>query len=100
MCQDEDENEDKNQSFGSIWIWFVRYRLYPERTKTFVLRFAFFALAYEQPITIEVVRNRTIRASSTPLRRCVNSHCDKIQYESEERSCSQCVWTLETVTFK
>ena len=36
------QNEDKNQSFGSIWIWFVRYRLYPERTKTFVLGFAFF----------------------------------------------------------
>ena len=68
MCQDEDENEDKNQSFGSFWnlcmtnepilqciivlrAWFVRHRLYPERTKTFVFGFVFvFVLAHEQPI--------------------------------------------------
>ena len=67
MCQDEDENEDENQSFGSFWnlcvtneltlqciivlkAWFVRHRLYPERTKTFVFGFVF-VLAHEQPIS-------------------------------------------------
>ena len=69
MCQDEDENEDENQSFGSFWnlrmtnepilqciivlrAWFVRHRLSPEQTKTFVFGFVFvFVLAHEQPIT-------------------------------------------------
>ena len=69
MCQDEDENEDKNQSSGSFWnlcmtnepilqciivlrAWFVRHRLYPERTKTFVFGFVFvFVLVHEQPIS-------------------------------------------------
>ena len=63
MCQDENEN----QSFGSFWnlwvtnepilyciiilrAWFVRHRLYPERTKSFVYVFVF-VLAHEQPIT-------------------------------------------------
>ena len=68
MCQDEDENEDRNQSFCSFWnfcmtnepilqciivlrAWFVRHRLYPERTKTFVFRFVFvFVLVHEQPM--------------------------------------------------
>ena len=68
MCQDEDENEDENQSFGSFWnlcvtnepifqyiiallrAWFVRHRFYPERTKTFVCGFVF-VLAHEQPIS-------------------------------------------------
>ena len=67
MCQDEDEN----QSFGSFWnlcmknepiiqciivlrAWFVRHRLYPERTKTFVFGFIFvFVLAHEQPINTQ-----------------------------------------------
>ena len=66
MCQDEDENEDENQSFGSFWnlcmtnepilrciivlrAWFVRHRLYPERTKTFVFGFVF-VLAHKKPI--------------------------------------------------
>ena len=70
MCQDENENEDENQSVRSSWnlcvtneqilqciivlkAWFVRHRLYPERTKTFVLGFVFvFVLAHEQPIRI------------------------------------------------
>ena len=69
MCQDEDENEDEHQSFGSFWnlcmtnepilqciivlrAWFVRHSLYPERTKKFVFGFVFvFVLAHEQPIT-------------------------------------------------
>ena len=68
MCQDEDENEDEHQSFGSFWnlcmtnepilqciivlrAWFVRHSLYPERTKKFVFGFVFvFVLAHEQPI--------------------------------------------------
>ena len=68
MCQDEDENEDEHQSFGSFWdlcmtnepilqyiivlrAWFVRHRLYPEQTKAFVFGFVFvFDLAHEQPI--------------------------------------------------
>ena len=72
MLQDEDENEDKNQSFGSFWnlcmtnepilqciivlrAWFVRHSLYLERTKKFVFRFVFvFVLAHEQPITIYI----------------------------------------------
>ena len=58
MCQDEDENKDKNQSFGWFWnlymtyklilqciivlrTWFVRHMLYPERKKTFVFGFVF-----------------------------------------------------------
>ena len=67
MAQDEDENEDENLSFGSFWkvcmtnapilqciivlrAWFVRHRLYPEQTKTFVFGFVFvFVLAHEQP---------------------------------------------------
>merc|ERR1711923_198613 len=66
MCQDKDE--DENQSFGSFWnlcmtnkpilqciivlrAWFVRHRLYPERTKSFVFGSVFvFVLAHEQPI--------------------------------------------------
>ena len=69
MCQDEDENEDEHQSFGSFWnlcmtnepilqciivlrAWFVRHSLYPERTKKFVFGFVFvFVLAHEQPIS-------------------------------------------------
>ncbi len=72
MCQDEDENEDENQSFGSFWnlcvtneltlqciivlkAWFVRHRLYPERTNAFVFGFVFvFVLAHEQPIIINI----------------------------------------------
>ena len=73
MCQDENENEDENESFGSFCIKpvtnepilqciillkarFVRHRLYPERTKIFVLGFVFvFVLAHEQPlIDIEI----------------------------------------------
>ena len=71
MCQDENENEDENQSFGWFWnlcmtnepilqsiillrAWFVRHRLYPERTKTFVYGFVF-ALAHEQPISLLLV---------------------------------------------
>ena len=68
MCQDEDENEDEHQSFGSFWnlcmtnepilqciivlrAWFVRHSLYPERTKKFVFGFVFvFVLVNEQPI--------------------------------------------------
>ena len=68
MYQDENENEDENQCVRSLWnlcvtneqilqciivlkAWFVRHRLYPERTKTFVLGFVFvFVLAHEQPI--------------------------------------------------
>ena len=68
MFQDEDENEDEHQSFGSFWnlcmtnepilqciivlrAWFVRHSLYPERTKKFVFGFVFvFVLAHEQPI--------------------------------------------------
>ena len=64
-CQDEDENEDKNKSFGMVWnlcmtnelilqyiivlrAWFVRHRLYPERTKTFIFGFVLiFVLAHE-----------------------------------------------------
>ena len=58
ICQDKDENEDENQSFCSLWnlcmtnepilqyiivlrAWFVRHRLYPERTKNFCLRVRF-----------------------------------------------------------
>ena len=61
----QDENEDENQSVRSFWnlcvmneqmiqgiivlkAWFVRHRLYPERTKTFVLGFVFI-LVHEQP---------------------------------------------------
>ena len=73
MCQDENENEDENQSFGSFWnlcmtnepifqciivlrAWFVRHRLYPERTKTFVFAFVFvFVLAHEQPIKLRLL---------------------------------------------
>ena len=69
MCQDEDENEDEHQSFGSFWnlcmtnepilqciivlrAWFVRHSLYPERTKKFVFGFVFvFVLVNEQPIS-------------------------------------------------
>ena len=69
MCQDEDENEDNNQSFGSflnlcmtnkpilqciivLRAWFVRHSLYPQRTKKFVFGFVFvFVLANEQPIS-------------------------------------------------
>ena len=69
MCQDEVENEDEPQSFGSFWnlcmtkepilqciiilrAWFVRHSLYPERTKKFVFGFVFvFVLAHEQPIS-------------------------------------------------
>ena len=70
MCQDEDENEDKNQSFGSFWnlsmltnepilqsmivlrAWFIFHRLYPERTKTFIYGFVFvFVLAHEKPVS-------------------------------------------------
>ena len=65
MCQDEDENEDKNQSFGSfcnlsmtnepilqciivLRAWSFRHRLYPEQTKTFVFGLVFiFVLARE-----------------------------------------------------
>ena len=70
MCQDEDENEDEHQSFGSFWnlcmtnepilqyiivlrAWFVRHRPNPQRTKTFVCGFVFvFVLAHEQPIRL------------------------------------------------
>ena len=70
MCQDEDENEDENQSFGSFWnlcitnetilkciielrAWFVRHRLYPGQMKTFVFGLVLvFVLAHEQPISI------------------------------------------------
>ena len=66
MCQDE--NEDKNQGFGSFWnlcvtdesifqriivlrAWFVRYRFYPGQMKTFVFGLVFiFVLTHEQPI--------------------------------------------------
>ena len=72
MCQDENENEDENRSFGSFWSycetnepgfqyytilknWFVRHRLYLERTKTFVFGFVFvFVLAHEQPINFSI----------------------------------------------
>ena len=68
MYQDKNEDEDENQCVRSFWnlcvtneqilqciivlkAWFVRHRLYPERTKTFVLGFVFvFVLAHEQPI--------------------------------------------------
>ena len=37
--------------YHSTEAWFVRHRLYPERTKTFVFGFVFvFVLAHEQPI--------------------------------------------------
>ena len=66
MCQDVDKKKDENQSFDSIWnlcmtnepilqciivlrAWFVRHRLNPERTKTFIFGFVF-VLAHEQPI--------------------------------------------------
>ena len=68
MYQDENENEDENQCVRSLRnlcvtneqilqciivlrAWFVRHRLYPEQTKTFVFGFIF-VLAHEQPITI------------------------------------------------
>ena len=71
MYQDENENEDENQSVRSFWnlcmtneqilqciiilkAWFVRPRLYPERTKNFVLGFVF-VLAHEQPISELIV---------------------------------------------
>ena len=68
IYQDENEDEDENQSFGSFWNlcvtkepifqciiilrpWFVRHRFYSEQTKTFVFGFVFiFVLAHEQPI--------------------------------------------------
>ena len=74
MCQDEDEN----QSFGSFWnlcmtnepvlkciivlrAWFVRHRLYPERTKFFVFGLVFvFVLAHEQPITMALFANLAV----------------------------------------
>ena len=38
--------------YYSTKAWFVRHRLYPERTKTFVFGFDFvFVLAHEQPIS-------------------------------------------------
>ena len=66
MCQDK--NEDENQCFclflevmrdkrtnplmyHSTEAWFVRHRLYPEQTKTFVFGFvSVFVLAHEQHI--------------------------------------------------
>ena len=67
MCQDEEENEDEHQSFGSFWnlcltkepilqciivlrAWFVRHSLHPERSKTFVFGLIF-VLAHEQPVS-------------------------------------------------
>ena len=72
MCQDEDENE--NQSFGSFWnlcmtnepilhciivlrAQFVRHRLDPERTKTFVFGFV---LAHEQVTTLSSELNNRL----------------------------------------
>ena len=38
--------------------WFVRHRLYPERTKTFVFGFVFvFVLAHKQPIASKLSKN-------------------------------------------
>ena len=69
MCQDENENESKDESFRSFWIkpltnepgsqyydtlndWFVRHALVPERTKALGFVFVFvFVLAHEQAIT-------------------------------------------------
>ena len=69
MYQDENKNEDENQYVRSLWnlcvtneqilqciivlkAWFVRHRLYPERTKIFFFVFVFvFVLAHEQPIS-------------------------------------------------
>ena len=68
MCQDENENEDENSSFGSFWnlsvtnepifqciivlrAWFIHHRLYPEGTETLVFGSVFvFVLADEQPV--------------------------------------------------
>ena len=66
MCQDKDENENENQSFGLFWnfymtnkpilqsiivlrAWFIRHRLYPEVTKIFVFGYVL-VLAQEQPL--------------------------------------------------
>ena len=47
-----DERTDPSM-YHSTEAWFVRHRLYPERTKTFVFGFVFvFVLAHEHPITI------------------------------------------------
>ena len=46
-------NEPILQCIIVVWAWFVRYRLYPERTKTFVFGFVFVCvLAHEQPIRV------------------------------------------------
>ena len=72
MCQDEDENEDKHQSFGSfgnlcmtndpilqciivLRAWFVCYRLYPERTKTFVFGSFSFELVFK--VVLKLILN-------------------------------------------
>ena len=45
-----DEQTDPSM-YHSTEAWFVRHRLYPEQTKTFVFGFVFiFVLAHEQPI--------------------------------------------------
>ena len=93
MCPDEDENEDEHQSFGSFWnlcmmnkpilqciivlrAWFVRHRLYPEQTKTFVFRFVFvFVLAHEQPIIL----NHIHRVPLNILFWCYNNKIPTVQ---------------------
>ena len=78
MYQDKNENDDENQSVCLFWnlcvtneqilqciivikAWFVRHRLYPERTKTFVLGFVFvFVLAHEQPISACAIKTANI----------------------------------------
>ena len=87
MCQDENENiggkpklwfvlelrrdEQTDPSMSlSTEAWFVRHRLYPEGTKTFVFGFVF-VLAHEQLMTLwlykQIARGiwRVVRQSSS-----------------------------------
>ena len=71
MCQDEDENETKNESFRSFWIvavtdelspwydailkhWFVHHRILSEHTRTneTLVMVSVFVLAHEQAISL------------------------------------------------
>ena len=72
-----DERTDPSMYY-STEPWFVRHRLYPERTKTFVFGFVFvFVLAHEQPITMAKhgrVHEEAVYESNMPIESCIESN--------------------------
>ena len=68
-----DERTDPS-IYHSTEAWFVRHRLYPERTKTFVFGFVFvFVLAHEQPISEKNQVAQPERSTSSMCRRPTGS---------------------------